>query len=90
MPEDPTVRQMQRLQEQFEAVFMTALAPKDAALFTNRQHIGRDNHVYYFSPKATQIFSVMLSAWSPTECDAPAKDSAALLVGHADAWDMLA
>ena len=86
--DDITNMQEFRLQTQFEAIFMTALAPRDAAMFGNRDTAG-GHFVFYFSPKAAEIFSPLLAKWSPKECSAPTRDSVSLLVGHADAWDML-
>lgn len=77
-----------RLQTQFEAIFMTAIAPREAAMFTNRD-MTADHTTFFFSPKAAEIFSPFLAKWSPEECPAPLRDSVSLLVGHADAWNML-
>ena len=85
---DISKKQAFRLQAQFEAVFTTALSPKDAAMFGNL-HPVRDNHLFYFSPKATEIFSTLLSAFSPIDCSAPKKESVALLVGHDGARDAM-
>ncbi|HTT13261.1 MAG TPA: hypothetical protein VMG60_20510 [Burkholderiaceae bacterium] len=75
-----------RLQSQFRALFMTASAPRDAALF---ELASRERHVYYFSPKAAEIFSPYLAAWSSKDCAPPPRDSVEVLVGRADALDML-
>jgi hypothetical protein len=48
-----------------------------------------DGYTYYFSPEAALIFSATLDALSATECGAPARDSVSLLVGHANAENML-
>jgi hypothetical protein len=75
------------LQDAFEAVFMAHSAPKDAAMF------GRipDHKVYdyYFSPGAVGVFRDVLETWKATDCARPDRDGTSLLVGHADAWDML-
>ena len=86
--EDIARYQAFRLQGQFEAIFMTALAPRDAAMFGNKDP-RRDNHLFYFSPKAAEIFGGLLGAFSPQPCEAPARDSVALLIGHQNAFDML-
>ncbi|HKB59825.1 MAG TPA: hypothetical protein VKC56_07230 [Gallionellaceae bacterium] len=81
--------QDQRLAEQFKAVWVTAHAPKDAAMFGSKDTAG-GNHVFYFSPRAAEIFFLLLSRyWSPMECPAPSRQSVALMVGHHDASDML-
>jgi hypothetical protein len=77
-----------RLQGQFEANYAVALAPKDAALFSNKRP-ARDNHVFYFSPKAAEIFARLLPQYNATPCSAPLRDSVSLLIGHADAMDLL-
>ena len=75
-----------RLQSQFRALFISASAPRDAALF---ERASRERHVYYFSPKAAEIFSPYLAAWSCRDCSAPPRNSVEVLVGRADALDML-
>ncbi|HEX4243228.1 MAG TPA: hypothetical protein VHZ53_17590 [Steroidobacteraceae bacterium] len=77
-----------RLQTQFEGIFATALAPQDAAMFGNLDP-DEDNHLFYFSPQATEIFSRFLNKYASTACDAPAKESVALLVGRSDAQDRM-
>jgi hypothetical protein len=78
-----------RLQGQFEGIFRTALAPEDAVMFQDRNI--DQGCTFYFSPKATQIFSSFLrtQALTPTDCAAPERESVSLLVGRADAWNML-
>jgi hypothetical protein len=85
---DVSRQQPYRLQTQFSAVFTTALAPKDAAMFGNKNP-KQDDHIFYFSPKAAEIFSLLLAAFSPVDCAAPLRESVSLLVGHSDAFDML-
>ncbi len=75
------------LKNQFERSFVKASAPRDAALFGNKYM--EDGYTYYFSPEAALIFSATLDALSATECGAPARDSVSLLVGHANAENML-
>lgn len=73
-----------RLQDQFEAVFMQALSPADAAMFCNRSTVGGE-FSYYFSPGARRIFALSLATWNPSECPRPSRDEVTLLVGHASA-----
>jgi len=75
-----------RLQSQFHALYVAAAAPRDAALF---QRASRERHLYFFSPKAAEIFTPYLAAWSSRDCAPPLRNSVALLVGRADAVDML-
>ena len=44
-----------RLQNRFESIFAVALGPKEAAMFCNVNPT-KDNNLFYFSPKATEIF----------------------------------
>jgi len=85
---DAAVARMQafRLQSQFEALFTTAYAPREAALFGRTS---RDRHQYYFSPRATEIFSPYLGAWSSKDCAAPLRGSVVVVVGRDDAQNML-
>lgn len=77
-----------RLLTKFEAVFTTALGPPDAAMFGNKDP-DEDNNLFYFSPRAAEIFSLLLRAYSPMACEAPERASVVLLVGHTDARDRL-
>lgn len=77
-----------RLQGQFEAIYSVALAPKDAALFSNKRPT-KDNHLFYFSPKAAEIFARLLPQYNATPCLVPLRASVSLLIGHADAIDLL-
>ncbi|HUL63335.1 MAG TPA: hypothetical protein VLW55_01855 [Burkholderiaceae bacterium] len=85
---DAAVARMQafRLQSQFQALFATAYAPREAALFGRTS---RDRHQYYFSPRAAEIFSPYLAAWSSKDCSAPLRSSVVVLVGRDDALNML-
>ena len=76
-----------RLQDAFEQAFLAAVAPKDAAMFENDPN--HDEYGYYFSPAAADIFGVTLAAFNASESHAPPLADTSLLVGHADAWDML-
>lgn len=44
---------------------------------------------YYFSPEAAKECSSMLTPYSPVPCTPPSRDAAVLLVGHANAWELL-
>jgi hypothetical protein len=77
-----------RLQGQFEALYTAALAPKDAALFGSKKP-AKDNHLFYFSQKAAEIFATLLPQYHATPCSAPLRESVSLLIGHADAIDLL-
>ncbi|HEY5292191.1 MAG TPA: hypothetical protein VIJ43_07765 [Burkholderiales bacterium] len=78
-----------RLQTQFDAIFITASTPAGAAMFQDRNI--EHGRTFYFSPKATQMFSPFLrsAAITPISCAAPARESVSLLIGDATAWDLL-
>ena len=76
-----------RLQDAFEQVFLTTVAPKEAAMFENDPSV--DEYGYYFSPEAAEIFAATLDEFNASQCDAPPRAGTSLLVGHSDAWDLL-
>ena len=76
-----------QLQDAFEKAFMAANAPAGVAMFG--EHKVTDSFSYYFSPAAVRLFSSMLDAFGASDTTPPSRDEVALLVGHADAWDML-
>lgn len=76
-----------RLQDSFEEIFITAAGPARAAMIESSPN--RGEYVAYFSPDAVSIFISVLSAFGAVDCDPPQRAGAALLVGHADALDML-
>jgi len=78
-----------RLQTQFDAIFIKALTPAGAAMF--QDHNMEHGRIFYFSPKATEMFSPFLRSVSitPNNCAAPARESVSLLIGDATAWDLL-
>jgi len=81
-----------KIQDDFEQVFMTMLAPKGAAMFGDSLGENEEGNVelhVYFSPDACKKFDVVLSQYAPEPCERPAKDSVSLLVGYNKAWDML-
>ncbi len=78
-----------RLQDAFEQAMLTTGAPKAAAMFQNDPTY--DEHGYYFSPGAVEIFSSTLGAYDAIECSSPPRAGTSLLVGDlVDAWDLLA
>lgn len=77
-----------QLQNLYEEVFLATKAPRDAAVFENSPTY--DECVYYFSPGAVAIFDSILRAYEAVPCAAPPRAETSLIVGHSDAWDMLA
>ena len=78
-----------RLPKEFESIFFAALTPERAAMFQDKE--SEYGCTFYFSPEATAIFSPFLKslAITPLACAAPTRESVSLLVGHANARDML-
>ncbi len=75
------------LQDAFTEVFMATMAPMEAAVFVNSPTL--DDYDMYFSPGAAAIFGLQLEAYDATKSVVPPQEDTSLLVGHADAWDML-
>jgi hypothetical protein len=73
----------------FEAAFMTAGGPEDAAMFENSPSY--TEHVFYFSPAAAAFILPFLTerGYSPTPCDPPPLEETILLVGADGALDRL-
>jgi hypothetical protein len=76
-----------QLQNMFETIFIGLRAPKDAAMFGNKD-IAKE-YSYYFSPGAAKIIDLAKMGLQAVDCPKPARDSVALLVGHAGATDDL-
>jgi hypothetical protein len=78
------------LQNDFETLFTINGAPKGAGLF-RIQDEKLENHFFYFSPGAVAIAHGLIRHFSGAPCPAPVIDAhgPVLLVGHADALEML-
>jgi hypothetical protein len=72
------------LQDTFGKIFLLRGSPKDAALFTNHDEDFEDCF-YYFSPAATRIAADLIQQYGGVPCEAPQREKAILLVGHAGA-----
>jgi hypothetical protein len=84
---DISDKQDTKLQLQFEAIYSDAGAPPEAAMFGNLI-TGEDDHVFFFSPVATEIARDMLSTFSSEECAAPDPHSVYRLVGNEPRRDL--
>ena len=74
-------------QDQFDALWMAAGAPKEASLFSAK---GSGFPVKYFiPPKAYQFAKGLISAYKGEPCDPPGKDDVAVCCGHVSDNDML-
>jgi hypothetical protein len=76
------------LQNDFETLYTINATPKDAALFGSKDV---EHCFFYFSPGAVAIASGLIQHFGGVPFPAPAEDehSPLLLVGHADALEML-
>ena len=70
------------LQNIFETLFFGMHEPLGAAMFGNRNM--EHDYTYYFSPRCSVFFAVILSAFSASECPPPLRESVMFLAGHAD------
>jgi len=70
-----------RVQTAFEKLWLAALRPKDAAMFSCGS-AGRAFELY-FSPGARRIAHALVESSGGIASEAPPKDDTALLVGHA-------
>lgn len=74
--------------QQFTSLWISALGPKDAALFSNSADFKIT--MLYFSPGSMNIPSIATLvhglSGSPSE---PPPENATLLVGHADAFELI-
>jgi hypothetical protein len=76
-----------RLQEEFDAIFIAAKWPKEAAMFEDRAML--DGGTFYFSPAAVAIFGASLNRYGSIDCAAPPRDKAKFLSGYTDADSLL-
>lgn len=77
-----------KLQDAFEAVFMTTLAPRQAVMVD----IPTGSFEFYdfgFSPGAIEIFRPILVQYGAEACHRPSRKDLGLLVGHSDVLDEL-
>ena len=80
-----------KIQSQFEKLFIALAGPKEMALFGSRMAVNdREFVTMYFSPKCFPNASGLTTPYSAVECSAPSEEDVALLVGHTDAWSLLA
>lgn len=77
----------ERLFNQFSDAFKIHGSPPYAAMFGNRDPA--EDYTYYFSPKAGEIFSSVISTYDSSDCAIPDKESVRVLLGHSDADKLL-
>jgi hypothetical protein len=78
----------EKIQSDFEALFVKAGKPSEMALFCDTFPVPQFS--MYFSPVAVQHATDLISAYSGDACDKPDASEVTLLVGDEDsAWDLL-
>lgn len=79
-----------KLQKDFETIFMAMKAPTDMAMFGGRDFVAPEQPYYFAIPSGSEVFTktfLLNNAAQP--CSRPQRSECSLLVGHADAWDLL-
>ena len=78
----------EKIQRDFEAIFIDAGSPPGMALFCDSFPVPQ--YSIYLSPDSVEHASDIISAYSGDPCDQPNASEVALLVGDRDsAWDLL-
>jgi hypothetical protein len=78
----------EKIQSEFEALFVKAGKPQEMALFCDTFPVPQFS--MYFSPMAVQYASDLISTYSGAACEKPDASEVTLLVGDEDsAWDLL-
>ena len=85
--DDIVSRKHIRLQDTFENLFSAAGAPRNAAMFANRDMARGD--WFFFSPGAMNIASALVLSHGAVECPSPRRSAVSLLVGHPGCADVL-
>lgn len=81
----PTLRA--EIQDVFDQIFSVAGSPPRAAMITvPGEEVLPD---YAFSPKASELMGSILKRYGAVECERPEREGAGLVVGNADALDVL-
>ena len=88
--EQVTDQEMFNIQHRFRELFMKTGGPKDMALFCSASPVSKEEFaIIYFSPSCSPVTDLIIAQYWGEPCEKPAKDVVALLMGHADAWDLL-
>ncbi len=81
-------RALQKLQKQFEKLYIEADGPDDMALFSDHKY--KDGKItIYFTPDCKPSCDDLISQFSGQECDPPTIDHVFLLDGNDYALDLL-
>ncbi len=76
-----------QVQIAFDAAFMAAGAPRNAALFSNS--LIAPECFFYFSPGAVAIFSASLALMGAEQCDPPSPEGLISLVENGESFNLL-
>jgi hypothetical protein len=77
-----------RIQDQFDALFLAAGGPKDAALFSSKLDRSDIAHLF-FSPGSVKFAEPLIRLCRGEICEKPDRSAVALLVGHQSALEEL-
>ena len=81
-------RALERLEKQFEKLFMADGGPEDMALFSDNDY--KDGKInIYFTPGCNPQCAGLISQYAGVECDPPALSQVFLLDGNDDALGLL-
>ena len=79
-----------KMQNDFETIFEAMQAPADLAMFDGRDPIAKERPYYFAVPADSEIFTKKLLAdYAAQPCPRPKESECSLLVGHADALNLL-
>ena len=81
-------RALQKLEKEFEKLFIAANAPGDMALFSDNEY--QDGKIsIYFTPGCNPHCVSLINQYHGEECDPPSLEHVFLLDGNDDALDLL-
>jgi hypothetical protein len=70
-----------QLQQEFDTLFVFSGTPLDAAMFKSSEV---SKHIYYFSPGAVRIATILIGAYGGVDCPTPSRSDLHGLVANAD------
>jgi len=77
-----------KLHDELQALFLSALGPKDAAIFVH-DDMDTGEWVVYLSPGAVLFCKPLIEMYSGVACLAPKKKEVKLSIGYGSAWELL-
>jgi len=79
---------LEKLEKQFEKLFIKAGGPEDMALFSDNEYSDGRIHIY-FTPGCNPHCADLISRYAGEECDPPILGQVFLLDGNDEAMDLL-